>query len=318
MKRILTNTIAAAALLVLAGSAQAQATRTWVSGVGDDVNPCSRTAPCKTWAGAISKTAAGGEINAIDPGGFGAVTITKSITIDGRAMESSTLASGTSGIIINALSTDAVILRNLSINGGTSVSPGLRGVSILSAKEVSIENCDIFNFGSTAAGNGRAISVTVTNPVNVSIRNTTMSNNAQTAIVISPTAGSPIVNMNIYNSIAKDNGTTPGTAAGLFAGNGARVIATNSTFANNTQAGVEAGGNSNVNLTGCTIYANQTGVVTSGTAIMRLSGNNIAQNTGAGFSVGGGTTMFTFADNIIQPNGAANVGALTAAAPGKQ
>ena len=63
--------------------AAAQASRTWVSGVGDDVNPCSRTAPCKTFAGAISKTTAGGEIDALDPGGYGAVTITKAITIDG-------------------------------------------------------------------------------------------------------------------------------------------------------------------------------------------------------------------------------------------
>src|SRR5262245_48964588 len=65
-------------------AAYAQATRTWVSGVGDDVNPCSRTAPCKTFAGAISKTAAGGEISVLDPGGFGGVTITKSITINGE------------------------------------------------------------------------------------------------------------------------------------------------------------------------------------------------------------------------------------------
>ena len=63
--------------------ANAQATRTWISGVGDDANPCSRTAPCKTFAGAISKTAAGGEIDVLDPGGFGAVTITKAITLDG-------------------------------------------------------------------------------------------------------------------------------------------------------------------------------------------------------------------------------------------
>src|SRR4051812_37920006 len=81
------------------GSAQAQATRTWVSGVGDDANPCSRTAPCKTFAGAISKTASGGEINCIDPGGFGAVTITKSITIDGGGTFGSVLAAGTTGII---------------------------------------------------------------------------------------------------------------------------------------------------------------------------------------------------------------------------
>src|ERR687895_295015 len=83
--------------------AQAQATRTWVSGVGDDANPCSRTAPCKTFAGAISKTAAGGEIDALDPGGFGAVTITKSILIDGTTGQGfgSILASGTNGVNVN-------------------------------------------------------------------------------------------------------------------------------------------------------------------------------------------------------------------------
>src|SRR5438874_10079118 len=93
--------------LACASAAHAQATRTWVSGVGDDVNPCSRTAPCKTFAGAISKTAAGGEIDALDPGGFGTVTITKSITIEGQgAGLAGVLASGSQGIIINALSTD--------------------------------------------------------------------------------------------------------------------------------------------------------------------------------------------------------------------
>src|SRR4029434_3668867 len=87
--------------LALSQAVFGQATRTWVSGVGDDVTPCSRTAPCKTFAGAISKTAAGGEINAIDPGGFGAVTITKSITLDGGTGSgwASILAAGTSGII---------------------------------------------------------------------------------------------------------------------------------------------------------------------------------------------------------------------------
>src|SRR5205807_5391143 len=80
--RLTINVLAIAAfMLAVASMAQAQATRTWVSGVGDDVNPCSRTAPCKTFAGAISKTAIGGEINCIDSGGFGSVTITKAITI---------------------------------------------------------------------------------------------------------------------------------------------------------------------------------------------------------------------------------------------
>src|SRR6478609_10918411 len=93
--------------------AQAQATRTWVSGVGDDANPCSRTAPCKTWAGAISKTAAGGEINALDPGGYGPVTITKSITLDGAGTNASILAAGTNGIVVQAGALDTVIIRNI-------------------------------------------------------------------------------------------------------------------------------------------------------------------------------------------------------------
>src|SRR3982750_5050547 len=86
--------------LVLPAGAVGRATRTWVSGVGDDANPCSRTAPCKTFAGAISKTAAGGEINVLDPGGFGAVTITKSISII-STFEAGVLVSGTNGIVLN-------------------------------------------------------------------------------------------------------------------------------------------------------------------------------------------------------------------------
>src|ERR1700681_4525125 len=88
-------------VLTAASLSQAQATRTWVSGVGDDVNPCSRTAPCKTFAGAISKTSMGGEIDALDPGGFGTVTISKSITIDGTGTLGSILAAGATGININ-------------------------------------------------------------------------------------------------------------------------------------------------------------------------------------------------------------------------
>src|SRR5580692_5158991 len=110
--------------------ANAQATRTWVSGVGDDANPCSRTAPCKTFAGAISKTAAGGEIDVLDPGGFGAVTITKAITFDGGGGQvASVLASSTNGINVNAGATAVVILRNLRLNGiAQSTGPGVNGI----------------------------------------------------------------------------------------------------------------------------------------------------------------------------------------------
>src|SRR5436189_5717394 len=104
--------IPATVLLVCLWSSavQAQASRTWVSGSGDDANPCSRTSPCKTFAGAISKTTAGGEIDVIDAGAFGAVTITKAITIDGAGTFTSILNAGTNGVIVNAGASDVVIL----------------------------------------------------------------------------------------------------------------------------------------------------------------------------------------------------------------
>src|SRR6516225_6749908 len=117
--------------------------RTWVSGVGDDANPCSRTAPCKTFAGAISKTATNGEINVLDPGGFGAVTITKGLTISSECTEAGVLVSGTNGIVVNAPTTDVVTLRGLDING---LNTGLSGINILQAKQVHVENCRIYQF----------------------------------------------------------------------------------------------------------------------------------------------------------------------------
>src|SRR5215212_5612581 len=148
--------IAVAATMVSATAAQAQATRTWVSGVGDDVNPCSRTAPCKTFAGAISKTAAGGEIDCLDPGGFGAVTITKNLTIDGTdgAGFGSILASGTNGVNVNDSATASpntivVTLRKISINGaGTTL--GVNGINFTSGRRVNVEDCQIFNMSNSA------------------------------------------------------------------------------------------------------------------------------------------------------------------------
>ncbi|MDQ3820869.1 MAG: hypothetical protein M3362_24730 [Acidobacteriota bacterium] len=143
-------------ILALSSLAQAQATRTWVSGVGDDANPCSRTAPCKTFAGAISKTFIGGEIDAMDFGGFGTITITKSITIDGGAAFASILASGTNGVNVN-IAVNAndperrVTLRRLSINGtGASGAvgqrTGLKGINFINGKSVYVEYCYIQGF----------------------------------------------------------------------------------------------------------------------------------------------------------------------------
>ncbi len=165
--------------LALASLALGQATRTWVSGVGDDANPCSRTAPCKTFAGAISKTAKDGEIDALDPGGFGAVTITKSITIDGSGTLGSILGAQTNGVIINITgepdSAKAVRLRGLSINGAGS---GINGIRVVAANTVSIEDTVIHGFTKDA------ISIESKSATRVFVNNTTMSNNLGAGISI--------------------------------------------------------------------------------------------------------------------------------------
>lgn len=144
MSRVIRFTpwIAAVLLVLVARSADAQATRTWVSGVGDDANPCSRTAPCKTFAGAISKTAAAGEISVLDPGGFGAVTITKSISIVAASDEGGVLAAGTNAIIVNAAATDVVNIKGLIIEG---VGTALNGIRFLAGGALHVEDCVINN-----------------------------------------------------------------------------------------------------------------------------------------------------------------------------
>src|SRR5262249_1627462 len=133
------RTVATAlALVTISSLARAQASRTWVSGVGNDANPCSRTAPCKTFAGPIGSAAPGGEIDVLDPGAYGAVTITFAITIDGGPGEAGILASGVNGIVVSAGATDNVVLRHLTIDG---FNTGLNGIRFLSGGSLTVEDC---------------------------------------------------------------------------------------------------------------------------------------------------------------------------------
>ena len=195
LKRIL------AALLVMfalaATPAMAQATRTWVSGVGDDANPCSRTAPCKTFAGAISKTAAGGEINTLDPGGFGAVTITKSITIRSDHVEAGVLVSGTNGIVINAAATDRVVLMGLDIDG---LGTGLNGVNVIQAGEVLIRDCNIHNFQS--GGTGVGVLLNSATASHVTVDHSVLNFNS---LGISVTSAPGLGHVSVYDSLLNDN-----------------------------------------------------------------------------------------------------------------
>src|SRR6516162_584325 len=188
MRRVVLFAIAVGtiAICLKAEPAHAQATRTWVSGVGDDANPCSRTAPCKTFAGAISKTAPFGEINCLDPGGFGAVTITKSIIISCETGTAGVLVSGTNGIVVNVTSTDVVYLRGLDFEGLTT---GLSGILFLGAGTLHVEHCLIRKFNSSSAGMG--ISVATNGPAKLYVSDTYVTDNGTGniggGIVIRPT-----------------------------------------------------------------------------------------------------------------------------------
>jgi hypothetical protein len=165
--------------------AAAQATRTWVSGIGDDANPCSRTAPCKTFAGAISKTAAGGEINCLDSGGFGGVTITKSISIICDSVEGGVLVSGTNGIVVNAGANDVVVLSGLDIEG---VGTGINGVRFIAGGSLTIQNSTISDF---RGANSNGISFQPSGVSQLYVANVTIANNGNGAtgsgIFIQPT-----------------------------------------------------------------------------------------------------------------------------------
>jgi hypothetical protein len=171
-------------VLIMASVANAQATRTWVSGVGDDVNPCSRTAPCKTFAGAISRTAEGGEISVLDPGGFGTLTITKAITINGEGTLAGILNAGTNGINVNVTTNPAtavVYIHGISINGA---STGVNGINYTAGSTLVVDHCWIY--GQTTTG----INVNGAGALNLKVSNTEIENiTAGNAITINTSAG---------------------------------------------------------------------------------------------------------------------------------
>jgi hypothetical protein len=275
MKKISIRVLAVAIFtMALASLGQAQATRTWVSGVGDDVNPCSRTAPCKTYAGAISKTAKDGEISTLDPGGFGAVTITKSITINGGGAGQgygSILASLTNGVIINI--TDpadvrkSVRLDGLNINGA---STGLDGIRWLAGSELFVENTLIDGF----TGDGIDVAFSAVNNTFFSMRNTSIRNCGGAGIKMA-------ANSTGTTTFAFDTLDITRCATGIDAQNGSRGNVHNSKIALNTTgiALSEAGSGTVVNVDGTTVSSNSgTALSVAGGSRGRIARCTISQN----------------------------------------
>jgi hypothetical protein len=262
----------------------AQATRTWVSGVGDDANPCSRTAPCKTWAGAISKTANGGEIDALDPGGFGGLTITKSITLDGGGGQvASTLVAGVSGINVVAQPTDVVTIRNVRFdgllgNGSNSANAGTNGINYTAGQRLELRNVDIFGFNTTAVNVALGASGTVL------ISNCTLTNNgsngANAYVKVSTTAGFAVVTIS--------NCTFQGSAGagnGVLAGNNSFVTISNSVFESFSN-GAETTGNGVLFVDSSLFTSNTNGLNAAG-GVINISNNGLYGNVTALAGAGG-------------------------------
>jgi hypothetical protein len=256
-------------LTMTVSTASAQATRTWVSGVGDDANPCSRTAPCKTFAGAISKTAAGGEISVLDPGGFGTVTITKAMTINGAGTLAGILAAGVPGVIVNAGSTDTVVLRGLSIEGTSTATHGVR---YLAGGMLVIEDTTIDGFSQ----NG--IDVSLGGSGKLAVKNTSITDGSA-GVRITSTAGT-------VRGVL-DGVTIKGAGTGVDVLFGA-VALTNSTISHNSSFGALAENSGILTIENTMFLGNGTAIQSQSGATLRVVNSSLYDNL-TGFGCGGGT-----------------------------
>jgi hypothetical protein len=292
-----------ASLFCLASAAHAQATRTWVSGVGDDANPCSRTAPCKTFAGTIAKTAAGGEINVLDPGGFGGVTITKAISIVNDGAIAGVLVSGTNAIIVNAGVNDVVTLRGLDING---LGTGLNGIRFIGGKALRVQNCQIYGF--TQQGIDFEPNVL---SAQLHVQDTSIHENTGNGILVLPAVGGS-AKVSVDRVHLENNG---GDGFKSDATNGSiSATARESTFVANGGNGahsIAAGANaSNVMLDHCSLQnhssvaPNGNGLLSEGTAgsVISCTDNTISGNRLGGAAVAP-ATVFSFNNNHNNGNG---------------
>ena len=288
--------------MLLATSALAQASRTWVSGVGDDANPCSRTAPCKTFAGAISRTAAGGEIDALDPGGFGAVTITKAITINGGPGVAGVLVSGTNGIVINAAATDVVILKGLELDG---VGSGLSGIHFIAGKALHVEDCLIFGF--TQQG----INFAPTGSSDLFVSRTSIRKNGGGGIDVIPGASG-------FAYVALDDVRLENNSHGVRAQDGSTATITHSVASGNMNSGFNSVATSRavtMSIDNSMSTLNGGAGVHSGGAqsTFRINTSLITDNSGIGLDSDGGAIV-SFGNNRVAGNGGGN-GAPTQTVP---
>jgi hypothetical protein len=270
--------------------------RTWVSGGGSDSGTCPRSTPCATFAYALTQTTAGGEIDVLDPGDFGSVTIGQSVSIVADGVLGGILVTSNDGIHVTAGSSVVVVLRGLTIN---SVGSGGVGISFDSPNGgvLHIEDCTINGFGSDG------ISVNPGGSTKAFIKDTIVRNNGE-GIIFGPTIVKVTASL---DNVRVENNGFGGNGHGVEAGGNATVSVRNSVAAGNGTAGFYAssspsmpavmnlessmasgsstgvnsdGANSTINMSNVTVVDNTTGLSeTSGGHIVSFGNNKITNNT---------------------------------------
>ncbi|MEA2904637.1 MAG: hypothetical protein QOI12_2024 [Alphaproteobacteria bacterium] len=313
MTRITALLVAWLLALGLQGTpAQAQTARTFISANGLDANDCARPRPCRTLQVAYDKTNIGGEINMLDPAGYGPVIITHSISIvnDGVGSAGILVPAGgpTSGvgIVINAGPEDEINLRGLVIEG---IGVGFTGIQFNTGKSLTIQNCVVRNM------NVYGLDFRPTGSSKLSISDCFVMHNAQHGIIIRPQgSGSAFATFNRVESSYNSEGFY------LFGGSVSGPIdatATNCVAAGNDFAGFHTDNDgSPVRLTVVDSVSAYNGAgihISDLDSRARVGGTTVTGN-GVGWQATGGGIIETYGDNFVHGN-AVGEGTMTPISP---
>jgi hypothetical protein len=297
MTRMIQATIGAALLLGLGPIAPADAqSRVFVAAQGSDGNACTFAAPCRTLQHAHNVVAANGEIDVLDPAGYGTLTITKAISIQGHGFSGISAASG-NAITINAGASDHINLRGLLIDG---FATGANGIAFSTGGSLNIEDTLVRNFASSG------ISFAPNAASTFSVVNTHLVANGSHGVSVIPIAGNITVSGTFEHVLTARNG---GDGFLFNGGTGLimRFTIANSTISDNTFHGVVAAGSgSDVQvMVRSSVVSNQIhgdGLLANGSALLSFSSSTVMYNE-TGIQTLNGALVESFGDNVLRGPG---------------